>query len=53
MLDKKLGFVSEVDEEILEDKTKDGLSLLSKILLTSTFILLSAVTIFTFVWGAL
>ena len=53
MLDKKLGFVSEVDEDILADKTRDGLSLLSKILLSATFILLSAVTIFTFVWGVL
>ena len=51
MLDKKLGFISEVDEEILADKTKLKMSILSKILLAATFVLLGGVTIFTFVWG--
>lgn len=53
MLDKKLGFISDVDEDIMADKSDNKLSILSKILLSAVFILLTAVTIFTFVWGAL
>ncbi len=53
MLDKKLGFVSEIDEQILADKSKSGLSILAKILLVATFVLLGGVTIFTFIWGVI
>ncbi len=53
MLDKKLGFICDIDEDLYADKNQGKLSILSKILLVSTFVLLSAVTIFTFVWGLL
>lgn len=52
-LDKKLGFISEIEEELIVDKSKRNLSILSKIILISTFVLLTGVTIFTFVWGVL
>lgn len=52
-LDKKLGFISEIEEELIADKSKRNLSILSKIILISTFVLLTGVTIFTFVWGVL
>lgn len=50
---ENMGYMSELDKQLLRDESPFQLDKISKIMLVTTFVIVSVITLFTFIWGIL